>query len=152
MVTLRSPRTYQPFPSIWFCFQLHLGRRKLNPVHSEMLFCQGFFFRHLLLPPCTVPCKSPDDLDTCPNHFNLCFFRGHEIIIGHNCLPDSVSDSIVSDLISVRDAKEFPKVSHLSGLQFLLTVRQIRGSVFPFRKRKILMWTKIFVLLGRQGI
>ena len=72
--------------------------------------------------------------------------------MGHNCLPDSVSDSIVSDLISVRDAKEFPKVSHLSGLQFLLTVRQIRGSVFPFRKRKILMWTKIFVLLGRQGI
>ena len=89
-----------------------------------MLFCQGFFFRHLLLPPCTVPCKSPDDLDTCPNHFNLCFFRGHEIIIGHNCLPDSVSDSIVSDLISVRDAKQFPKVSHLSGLQFLLTARQ----------------------------
>ena len=49
--------------------------QNFNPVHSAMLFSQRFFCRPLLLPPCTVPCKivlaSPDDLDTCPNHFNL---------------------------------------------------------------------------------
>ena len=49
-----------------------------NPVHLAMLFSQRFFCRLLLLPPCTVPCKivlaSPDDLDRCPNHFNLRFF------------------------------------------------------------------------------
>ena len=43
------------------------------PSHDETSFC-----RPLFLPPCTVPCKivlaSPDDLDTCPNHFNLRFF------------------------------------------------------------------------------
>ena len=52
--------------------------QNFNPVHSEILFSQRFFCRPLLLPPCTVPCKivlaSPDDLDTCPNHFNLRFF------------------------------------------------------------------------------
>ena len=51
--------------------------QNFNPVHSAMLFSQRFFCRPLLLPPCTVPCKivlaSPDDLDTCPNHFNLRF-------------------------------------------------------------------------------
>ena len=38
----------------------------------------AYLCRPLLLPPCTVPCKivlaSSDDLDTCPNHFNLRFF------------------------------------------------------------------------------
>ena len=54
--------------------------QNFNPVHSAMLFSQRFFCRSLLLPPYmyTVPCKivlaSPDDLDTCPNHFNLRFF------------------------------------------------------------------------------
>ena len=52
--------------------------QNFNPVHSALLFSQRFFCRPLLLPPCTVPCKivlaSPDDLDTCPNHFNLRFF------------------------------------------------------------------------------
>ena len=52
--------------------------QNFNPVHSAMLFSRRFFCRPLLLPPCTVPCKivlaSPDDLDTCPNHFNLRFF------------------------------------------------------------------------------
>ena len=52
--------------------------QNFNPVHSAILFSQRFFCRPLLLPPCTVPCKivlaSPDDLDTCPNHFNLRFF------------------------------------------------------------------------------
>ena len=32
-------------------------------------------------------------------------------------LPDS--DCIVSDVVSVGDAKQIPKASHLSGLQFL---------------------------------
>ena len=76
MVTVGAPRTQQPFPSIWFCFQLLLGCRKT--VHSETLFSQCFFCQPLLLPPCTVPCKivlaSPADLDTCPNHFHLRFF------------------------------------------------------------------------------
>ena len=52
--------------------------QNFNPVHSEILFSQRFFCLPLLLPPCTVPCRivleSPDDLDTCPNHFNLRFF------------------------------------------------------------------------------
>ena len=52
--------------------------QNFHPVHSEILFSQRFYCRPLLLPPCTVPCKivlaSPDDLDTCPNHFNLRFF------------------------------------------------------------------------------
>ena len=52
--------------------------QNFNPVHSEILFSQRFFCQPLLLPPCTFPCKfvlaSPDDLDTCPNHFNLRFF------------------------------------------------------------------------------
>ena len=51
--------------------------QNFNPVHSVILFSQRFPCRPLLLPPCTVPCKivlaSPDDLDTCPNHFNLRF-------------------------------------------------------------------------------
>ena len=49
-----------------------------NPVHSALLFSQLFSCRPLLLPPCPVPCKivlaSPDDFDTCPNHFNLRYF------------------------------------------------------------------------------
>ena len=52
--------------------------QNFSPVHSEMLFSQRFFCWPLLLPPCTVPYKtvlaSPDDLDKCPNHFNLLFF------------------------------------------------------------------------------
>ena len=52
--------------------------QNFNHVHSAMFFSQRFFWRPLFAPPCTVPCKivlaSPDDLDTCPNHFNLRFF------------------------------------------------------------------------------
>ena len=49
--------------------------QNFNPVHSAILFSQRFFCWPFLLPPCTIPCKivlaNPDDLDTCPNHFNL---------------------------------------------------------------------------------
>ena len=49
-----------------------------SPVHSKILFSQCFFCWPLRLLPCTVPCKivlvSAADLDTCPNHFHLCFF------------------------------------------------------------------------------
>ena len=86
--------------------------QNFNPVHSEMLLSQRLFFRPLLLPPCTVSCKivlaSPDDLDTCPNTLtcvSLLWLRYH-----HRA-------------ISVWDAKQFPKASHLSGLQFLQDVR-----------------------------
>ena len=67
-----------PLPPFDFVFSFSYGVENLNPVHSEILFSQCFFCRPLFLPPCTVPCKivlaSPDDLDTCPNHFNLRFF------------------------------------------------------------------------------
>ena len=49
-------------------------------VHSEVLFSQRFFRRPPSSPSLayTVPCRiflaSPADLDSCPNHFNLCFF------------------------------------------------------------------------------
>ena len=46
-----------------------------------------------------------------------------DVIIGPNGLPDSVSDCIVSHVVSVWDAKQFPKESHLSGLQFLYDAR-----------------------------
>ena len=44
-------------------------------------------------------------------------------IIGPDGLPDSLFDCMVSDVVLVCDAEQFPKVSHLSGLQFLLDVR-----------------------------
>ena len=39
MVTVGAARTYQPFPSIGFCFQLLLARasQHFNPVHSEII-------------------------------------------------------------------------------------------------------------------
>ena len=77
-MTVDMPRTKQTSPSIWFCFQLLLWHCKTSTLSTQRLFSQRFFGRPLLLPPCTVPCKivlaSPDDLDTCPNHFNLHFF------------------------------------------------------------------------------
>ena len=63
-------RTLQPSPSILFCFQLLLRRRKTSTlsIQRSILFSQHFFCRSLLLLPCTVPYKivlvSPDDLDT----------------------------------------------------------------------------------------
>ena len=99
--------------------------QNFNPVHLEMLLSQRLFFRPLLLPPCTVSCKivlaSPDDLDTCPNTLtcvSLLWLRYH-----HRAQWLAVFYCIVSDVISVWDAKQFPKASHLSGLQFLQDVR-----------------------------
>ena len=48
-----------------------------SPVHSFMLSSHLFFCLPLFLPPGTVPCSmvfdSPDDLVTCPYHFNYPF-------------------------------------------------------------------------------
>ena len=66
-----------PLPPFLFSASL-TESQNFNPLHSAILFSQRFFCRSLLLPPCTFPCKivlaSPDDLDTCPNHFTLRFF------------------------------------------------------------------------------
>ena len=49
-----------------------------RPVHSLMLPSHRFLFLLLRLPPFTVPSRivlaSPDDLATCPYHFNLRLF------------------------------------------------------------------------------
>ena len=103
MMTVGAPQTQQPFPSIWFCFQLLLVCCKT--VDSGILFSQCFFCWPLLPPPCTVPCKIVLVLKPCwswymPKPHSLAFlYCGWYIIIGPNGLPDSVSDCIVGDVV-----------------------------------------------------
>ena len=111
-------------------FQIFLGRHKTSTLstqrcYSSNNFFDSLFFSLLALFRVRLPfaLAGPADLDTCPNHFTCVSLRWlKDVIIGPNFLPDSVSDCIVSDVVSVWDAKQFLKASHLSGLQFLLDV------------------------------
>ena len=71
-------------------------------------------------------------------------------------MPDSVADCIVSDVISVRDAKQFPKASHLSGLQFLSAVNvqvlQAYNSIEITRERISLIFELREICLSFQKV
>ena len=67
-----------PPPPFYFVFSFPYGMAKLQPCPLSDVVFPTLLLSVLLLPPCTVPCKivlaSPDDIDTCPNHFNMRFF------------------------------------------------------------------------------
>ena len=86
----------------------------LNPAHSEILFSRhasfvGPFFSLFALFLVKLSWQA------------LVILIHAQTTLTWVSLPwlDSVSDCIVSDVVSVWDAKQFPKASHLTGLQFL---------------------------------
>ena len=56
-------------------------------------------------------------------------YRGYDVIKGPNELPDSIFDWIVSDVVSVRDAKQFPKASYLSMASNLVRMSPVNVQV-----------------------
>ena len=71
-------RRCNPLPPIYFVISFSYGVAKLQPCPFSDVVFPTLLLSAPSSPPCTVPCKivlaSPDDLDTCPNHFNLRFF------------------------------------------------------------------------------
>ena len=133
MVTVGAARTYQPFPSFGFCFQLLLSEgvatfqpsplRNYSPNDASFV---GPFFSLLALVPCKIVLASPDDLDTCPNHFYLRFYTVVKISLSWGPMAYlilSVAASLVMWSLYERPSSMFPKASHLSDLQFLQDVR-----------------------------
>ena len=86
----------------------------------------GPFFSLLAQVPCKIVLASPDDLDTCPNHFYLRFYTVVKISLSWGpmaYLVLSVAASLVMWSLYERPSSMFPKASHLSDLQFLQGVR-----------------------------
>lgn len=56
-------------------------------------------------------------------------YRGYDVIKGPNALPDSIFDWIISDVVSVWDARQFPKASYLSMASNLVRMSSVNVQV-----------------------